>query len=887
MNCRRAKQLLPEYQDGLLTGREAAEMTAHVRDCPACRRLHDALATFEGKVRRVAERHPAPPHDLISRVVDRWTAERAAGAAAWRRWLVPPPAPLSSPAMIGAAAALLLLGLARWEFGRRTGFSASRIAQRVVQEPLGPAQHSAPPPQASHNGNRIARGIPVSPSPRERGTAYSTTLSGSAVANESGGSQTHADDPSSHTPVVDDLAAMNRSPEAAMRQWVPLRQEEWSRIEAQMRREVRVGDDFVQIPFPRLVSTSDRQIAATAESYKREAAIVDPRLAHEVTCAFKATALSDLCDQLRADTGIDLRAGPSVADDKVTQFCEKMPLRDVMRQLSRPFGYTWLRSGKPGEYRYELAQDLRSQLLEEELRNQDRNAALLAVDQEMQRYRPYLGLSPEEARARLATATPVEKPLLEHLARAGWGPVKMYFRLSPRDQDALRAGRRITFRAVPEPGEQPLPPDLERGVLQTMDTHRILLREGRYQSARAEYLPQGLPPAAVPEARASVAMDLFASELGQFMLGGYSGFTLPGGEGPTRGDSLATGMSPAVTKPRNEVANARWSRDPALQAVVTIEPKHFCSSSPPHSKATAADVLEALHRATGLPIVADAYTRLHLLEQVTVRVRPLFAALNQVSDTMRLRWNRDGEWLQFRSASYFHDRLKEVPNRLLARLVAARREQKVLSLDNLLEIAQFPDAQLDANSMAEGARECYGLAEWDLVRSPLIRSHLRLIAELSPSLRQQTQSTEGLPFSRLSLSQQQRVLPLMLGGLALERIRSLEELTGTVIRVDYATPGGFRWSAADNPGMDPWVLLPRLFARAPTRAGALQAARRIDPMAGGAQIIPTEPALAVIYLLDRRTGLSPAVIRSWSGGVRFTGARPLPPEVLNQPATGP
>ncbi len=43
MNCRRARQLLPDYQDGLLTGQKAGEMTAHLRDCPACRRLHDAL----------------------------------------------------------------------------------------------------------------------------------------------------------------------------------------------------------------------------------------------------------------------------------------------------------------------------------------------------------------------------------------------------------------------------------------------------------------------------------------------------------------------------------------------------------------------------------------------------------------------------------------------------------------------------------------------------------------------------------------------------------------------------------------------------------------------------------------------------------------------------
>src|SRR5947199_5114219 len=45
--------------------------------------------------------------------------------------------------------------------------------------------------------------------------------------------------------------------------------------------------------------------------------------------AFKATAVCDLCSQLRSDTGIELTAGPSIADEKVTVFCEKMPLREV------------------------------------------------------------------------------------------------------------------------------------------------------------------------------------------------------------------------------------------------------------------------------------------------------------------------------------------------------------------------------------------------------------------------------------------------------------------------------------------------------------------------------------------------------------------------------
>src|SRR5204862_5387155 len=142
---------------------------------------------------------------------------------------------------------------------------------------------------------------------------------------------------------------------------------------------------------------------------------------------------------------------------------------------------------------------------------------------------------------------------------------------------------------------------------------------------------------------------------------------------------------------------------------------------------TSADVLEALHRATGTPIVADFYTRLIKPESVSVRSQPLYEALNQLGDVMRVRWHKEGSWLQFRSVTFFDDRRKEVPNRLLSRWAAARRESAryagtpALSLDDLVEIAQLSDPQLDAAEMADGARDGWGLAEWDLARGGVVR----------------------------------------------------------------------------------------------------------------------------------------------------------------------
>jgi hypothetical protein len=679
-------------------------------------------------------------------------------------------------------------------------------------------------------------------------------------------------------------------------------------IEARVRDAVRVRDDFVQVPFPRLVSTSEQQIAQAVEGYKREAAVADARLTREVSVQQKAQALSDLCERLRGETGIQLAAGSSVADEKVTLFCEKQPLRDVMRQLSRPFGYTWLRSGKSGEYRYELVQDLRSQLLEEELRNRDRNAALLAVDSEMNRYRPYLGMSPDEALARVRTAPPAEKQLLERFAGSGWGVAQLYFRLTPRDLAALRAGQRLTFSADPRPGEQPLPPDLARGVLQSLRETRVVWRDGQAQVKAAGAAPEGLAPASVPEARAAVSLWMAQTEVGQFKLDGDSGIRFDTRRnGYAQGSPLAFGMSPTARNPQNAVANAPLARDPALRHRVTLQPQPSCGVNPSPSpspkrsgeaaslrqfplsasgrgpgggvnEVTSADVLEALHRATGLPIVADYYTRLSKPDSVSVCNQPLFEALNQLADAMRLRWNKEGGWLRFRSASYFNDRLKEVPNRLLARWGASRKEHGALRLDDLIEIAQLSDAQLDGEEMAAGARSCFGLAEWDLACNRSARRHLQFLAGFTPEQRQAVASAAGLPFTRMSLAQQQQFIPLALGSQA-DHLPSLRALDRAAMRVEYTLPGGFQWKAPPEPDGPFWRSIAPAPVREQTREAAFQAARQIDPRAESVQVVPTELALTIMYPLGGpESGFrNPFVLRVDKDGNHSTLAHPITP----------
>src|SRR5205823_3500055 len=144
------------------------------------------------------------------------------------------------------------------------------------------------------------------------------------------------------------------------------------------------------------------------------------------------------------------------------------------------------------------------------------------------------------------------------------------------------------------------------------------------------------------------------------------------------------------------------------------------------------------------------------------------------------------------SASYYNDRPKEVPHRLLTRWAAARRRQGLLSLDDLVEISQLTDAQLDGAEMAEGAVDCWGLKEWFLVCNGELRPHVRFLAEFTPSQRQEMQSATGLSFTKMTLAQQQGFLTRALQGDETP-LQSLEELAGATLRVAYTRPGGYQW----------------------------------------------------------------------------------------------
>src|SRR5262249_50889301 len=149
---------------------------------------------------------------------------------------------------------------------------------------------------------------------------------------------------------------------------------------------------------------------------------------------------------------------------------------------------------------------------------------------------------------------------------------------------------------------------------------------------------------------------------------------------------------------------------------------------------------------------------------------------------------------------------------------------------------------------------CYGLAEWDLARSRMLRPHWRFLAGLSPEQRQEAAGAAGLAVAKLAPRPPPQVIAPALGASSRGLVERLRDLAAATVRVEYTPPGGFTWRPSS---MTPELMRPTPRAaviREPTPEAALLAARRIDPAAGPAQIVPTAMDAVVVYTVGARDG---------------------------------
>ena len=86
MNCRRVKPLLSDHLDGLLPSPAAAAVTAHLADCPACRRLRADMLAASHILRELLA--PPPSLALRERTLAAWTDRNAASSQFTLRSLI-------------------------------------------------------------------------------------------------------------------------------------------------------------------------------------------------------------------------------------------------------------------------------------------------------------------------------------------------------------------------------------------------------------------------------------------------------------------------------------------------------------------------------------------------------------------------------------------------------------------------------------------------------------------------------------------------------------------------------------------------------------------------------------------------------------------------------
>jgi hypothetical protein len=319
-----------------------------------------------------------------------------------------------------------------------------------------------------------------------------------------------------------------------------------------------------------------------------------------------------------------------------------------------------------------------------------------------------------------------------------------------------------------------------------------------------------------------------------------------------------------VASPDNARANRELRADPAFKRRVSLEPQTACprflarearSSSAPGAPAagagaarekqpphlTTAEVWEEVHRKTGLPIVADYYSRLYPVASVTVRNRSLFDALCRAGDEMRVRWKKDGDFLLSRSTSFFWDKLKEVPNRHLRRWQKDSLAGEGLPLADVLEMATLSDAQLDSKIVGEVIAHCWETGDWRIVgHAGEGRANARFLASLTPEQLRRILWPEGLRYEELAPEQQQNP-----GELGIFRNVPPQQLPGARFNAAYVPGGRYVWypviDLAGYRRARDWPVVAE-----PTADAALARARRADPTATPAQIRFSEAGFVIL-----------------------------------------
>ena len=417
----------------------------------------------------------------------------------------------------------------------------------------------------------------------------------------------------------------------------------------------------------------------------------DRRLDATVDAAAKNQPLGDWLKSLAGTLNVPLTAGRSAADEKVTLFLKRRPAGEVLTLVARHLEFEWTEN--KGGYTLVETPEHRRRLEEQ------RAAEWRALQRWMERLSKLADVPGEQLSAR-------QREVDGALADPALAPER---RRTLDEERRLLADWFRHYRAVPVAVglyRSLTPVQLQRlrteGFLRLSSAYGTLSPRGVALTHAALASPSDAAPSDVaPHADLTLRLEELARDTGR-----------PNGARqlrlyvellavrPNRSTSMLNWRvrSPAVDdEPRKSVEvvadpdlkrpvelTLRPTTAPLAVDVAGIAAYTLAQWKP---AVTLADVSEALHRSTGLEVVADAFTRARLDPALLTRQTTVGELLDLLARELDYTWSKQGRVLFLRSRARGYDRAAEVPDRVLRPLLARWATAPAPTVDDLAGLA--------------------------------------------------------------------------------------------------------------------------------------------------------------------------------------------------------
>jgi beta-lactamase regulating signal transducer with metallopeptidase domain len=535
-----------------------------------------------------------------------------------------------------------------------------------------------------------------------------------------------------------------------------------------------------------------------------------PELTKPITYTETKIPLGELVQKVSADTGVRLTAAAGVADEPVAVVVKDLPARELLEQVADLLDYRWARHGKAGAWRYEIYQDVASKQREEKLREADWAAVDRRFQEELKRLLTAPELSPAEIR-RLEDeeeetglklqrftnpalrdaflSSPQERERRRRQAVASWQStpinraLKQFLKgVTPAQWEAMRQGDPVRFSTDPQPGELPLPEAIARKLRSSEPSEypagrqiypdqpdvdaeirqREKREQGDWSSATGYRVTLRLGPAPIPPAARTGPSLSLSVDAAPFRGGApVDPIEAAQREWPHIGINIGPIEAEQWGDENTPERAAALARDPVLSARKLFKPLTKPQPAPgwgPNAIKVwrLSDLLPEVARTYGVNLIGDAYWSTPIVSVprlASATPLPLYTLLDRMT-APRYHWERRGPVVRLRSRTWYFDRPREIPMRLVRRWIALAEQQGALPLEEYVRsLALLRDDQLQGFWIAsESAAFPPAIADLSSIYSS--RHALHLYASLSPGQQQALWDGRTIPVAELLPAQQ-------------------------------------------------------------------------------------------------------------------------------------